>query len=299
MSLFSWRKSPAAPHLEVQRFRSKAEFDSFHRDHARQISAEFEAECDLVKSPDKDFFVEGFCYVCARRVRFHVGFSIKNEIHGRIVPGWRATVGCPRCDLANRQRAAIHLLEQEGPFESGESIYLSEMLSQLYKVMARRHSNVQGSEFLGTTVERGKLNKQGIRNEDLTHLTFASGVFDAAMCFDVLEHVPNYKAALNELSRVIKRGGKLLMSAPFNPAIQEHSIRARHREDGSIEHLLEPEYHSDILDPNGCLCYYHFGWEMLNDLREAGFGDAYVVRYASREYGYLGPDPLMFIAIKG
>jgi SAM-dependent methyltransferase len=114
----------------------------------------------------------------------------------------------------------------------------------------------------------------------------------------VLEHVPDYYSALSELCRVLKPGGMLVMTAPFNPHIQEHSVRARMNKDGSIEHLLEPEYHVDPLRPEGCLCYYHFGWAMLDDLRAVGFKDAYVLRYASRELGYLGPDPLMFIAVK-
>ena len=43
------------------------------------------------------------------------------------------------------------------------------------------------------------------------------------------------------------------------------------RDDGTIEHLHPPEYHGDPLDPGGCLCFHHFGWDLLDLLRDAGF----------------------------
>jgi SAM-dependent methyltransferase len=179
-----------------------------------------------------------------------------------------------------------------------EQLYMTEEISRLYKVMRRRHRKTQGSEYLADVVPRGSKNEKGIRNEDLTRLTFADGQFSVVMCFEVLEHVPNYRAALSELARVLQQGGQLVMSAPFNAHIQEHCVRAFVRADGSIEHMLEPEFHVDPLNPQGCLCFYHFGWALLDDLRSVGFSDAYVVRYASKELCYLGADPLMFMATK-
>ena len=50
--------------------------------------------------------------------------------------------------------------------------------------------------------------------------------------------------------------------------------RARMRSDNTIEHIETPEYHGDPLDPQGCLCFYHFGWELIGDLKTAGFAKA-------------------------
>jgi len=295
---FGKRSAPAAaPKLHVQEFRSKAEFHQFYSDQGSAIHQAFLEECALCKQ-QKPFKVEGFCYVCGKRAAFDVDFSFAREISGHVVPAWRESTVCPKCKLSNRLRAAVQMVEEVAQLKAGDELYLTEQASQLYKVMHQRHRHILGSEYLGDKIARGQRDQKGIRNEDVTRLTFSSGQFAAVMCFEVLEHVPDYVAGLSELIRVLKPDGKLVMTVPFNAHIQDHSVRAKLKDDGAIEHLLEPEYHIDPLNPQGCLCFRHFGWAMLDDLRRAGCDDAYVARYASRELGYLGPDPLMFIGIK-
>ena len=46
-------------------------------------------------------------------------------------------------------------------------------------------------------------------------LPFASGNFDALLCNQVLEHVPDDEAFIAELARVVKPGGLLVVTAPF------------------------------------------------------------------------------------
>ncbi|MDW8292643.1 MAG: class I SAM-dependent methyltransferase [Anaerolineae bacterium] len=42
-----------------------------------------------------------------------------------------------------------------------------------------------------------------------------SSKYDLALCLEVLEHVPNTKAALAEIHRILKPGGVLILSVPF------------------------------------------------------------------------------------
>ena len=51
---------------------------------------------------------------------------------------------------------------------------------------------------------------------------------------------------------------------------------------GTISHLLPPEYHADPL------CFYHFGWDLLDALRSLGFRDTLALIYWTGELGYLG-----------
>lgn len=50
---------------------------------------------------------------------------------------------------------------------------------------------------------------------DITQIPVKGSSFDAVLCTEVLEHVPDAVAALNELSRILKPGGTLLITAPF------------------------------------------------------------------------------------
>jgi len=50
---------------------------------------------------------------------------------------------------------------------------------------------------------------------DITAIPEPDGSFDAILCSEVLEHVPDPVAALGELARLLKPGGTLLVTAPF------------------------------------------------------------------------------------
>lgn len=50
---------------------------------------------------------------------------------------------------------------------------------------------------------------------DIAAIPEADGAFDAVMCTEVLEHVPDPLGALRELGRLVVRGGHLILTAPF------------------------------------------------------------------------------------
>lgn len=49
---------------------------------------------------------------------------------------------------------------------------------------------------------------------DVTRLPFGSGSFDVAICSEVLEHVSDCRAAVSELIRVTRSGGRIIITAP-------------------------------------------------------------------------------------
>lgn len=49
---------------------------------------------------------------------------------------------------------------------------------------------------------------------DALRLPFADGAFDAVICSEVLEHIPDYRAAIAEIARVLRPGGRLCVSVP-------------------------------------------------------------------------------------
>ena len=89
----------------------------------------------------------------------------------------------------------------------------------------------------------------------------------------------------------------MMWTVPFASTIEVNLIRAK-IENGSIEHVMSPEYHGDPVSNDKILCFQHFGWEMLDQVRNAGFRDAYAICYHSFEFGYLGGDQFIFVATK-
>jgi SAM-dependent methyltransferase len=58
---------------------------------------------------------------------------------------------------------------------------------------------------------------------DVTTLPFPDARFDAAVLGEVLEHVENDRAALREVSRVVRAGGLVAISVPANPKLYGRS----------------------------------------------------------------------------
>ena len=130
--------------------------------------------------------------------------------------------------------------------------------------------------------------RDGIRCEDVQHLTYADASFDLVTHTEVLEHVPDDGLAFKALLRVLKPGGTMIFTIPLNggPTTVE---RARMR-DGAVEHLLEPVYHVDSLRGEGILAFRDYGDDVLDRLEHAGFVDVRIVRLRNRApWGELRP----------
>ncbi|HEY8019699.1 MAG TPA: class I SAM-dependent methyltransferase [Thermoanaerobaculia bacterium] len=245
------------------------------------------------------FAVPGYCWVCRQPADFQVDFSYAYPVDGVLTPNWREHLRCPGCQLNGRMRATIHFLEERLAPSPDASIYLMEQTTPLFTCLSSRHPGVTGSEYLGREIGLGERTAGGIRNESVTRLTFADARFDLVLSLDVFEHVPEVGRALAECHRVLRPGGSLLFSVPFRPEHGENLVRAVVDERGEIQHLLPPEYHGDPLSAEGCLAFYHFGWELLGQVRAAGFAEACGHSFWSRDFGYLGAPLILFVARKG
>lgn len=54
------------------------------------------------------------------------------------------------------------------------------------------------------------------KQRDLTNLKYKNNKFDLVICSDVLEHTKEDKKAFSEIARVLKKGGTLLLTLPYN-----------------------------------------------------------------------------------
>ncbi|WP_372764150.1 class I SAM-dependent methyltransferase [Litorivivens sp.] len=54
----------------------------------------------------------------------------------------------------------------------------------------------------------------GLANANALQLPFADNTFDKIICSEVLEHIPDYRAVLKEIERVLKPGGLFCASVP-------------------------------------------------------------------------------------
>ena len=270
---------------QARRCTSFEEFKLFMSSSANQ-SADFETfEARLLGS--ETFTVPGYCAVCDREASFLVDhlycFTTPDK---RRIPNWRERLECPHCHLNNRMRAAAgFLLSFSKP---DNAVYLTEFVTPFFRVIVSKRKRTIGSEYLRDGTARGATNAAGVPHQDATCLTFPDGAFDIIGTFDVLEHVPDYRQALAEFFRCLRPGGTLIITVPFDLWSASTITRATIDASGTITHLLPPEIHGDPVDQGGALCFYHFGWDLMDALTEAAFGDAALSMFWDPQLGYLG-----------
>jgi len=293
-------KFDGLPFLPYLRSESKNEFDIARLRTEGVIQNRAHRERQLVPENVDAFTLDGFCVCCGEPRTFQVSsmYSSRSYDDGRYIPNWREHLNCMQCSVVNRVRGSLHLFQQVFNVDQSHKIYLTENVTQNYNWLAQRYPHLQGSEYFVGDFKSGDLNN-GILHQDVQNLSFQNDTFDYVLSFDVLEHVPEPEEAFREFYRILRPGGSLLFTVPFSSTKQDHLIRARLEADGSIVHFEEPEYHGNPVDMEaGSLCYRYFGWQVLEDLRVAGFEKSAVLSYWSEEFCYLGDPQFVIVATK-
>lgn len=240
---------------------------------------------------NKPNFITTYSYTANASVQF-------NTMHISNAFNWREELICPVTNLNNRVRAAVQFLEFEFHVNERSKIYLSEQVTPLYTYLKSKFPNLIGSEYLGLNEKPGFKNVEGIRHEDLTNLSFENNSLDFIISLEVFEHISSPNLGFKSCFEKLKKNGALILTVPFLINEEKNLIRAKVDKSGKIYHLLEPEYHKNPIDENGSLCFTHFGWEILDQLKTIGFKDAYVILYWSSEFGYFGGLQTIIIAKK-
>jgi SAM-dependent methyltransferase len=249
--------------------------------------------------------INGYCCVCKADSQFILPSILGNNAEN-VQLNWREELECTGCHLNNRKRAAFHLFELFGKPQPESDIYVTERRSPFYLALLRSFPKTIGSEYHGNHYPYGEEHLarmdasrfEKIRNETITALTFESDRFDFIFCLEVFEHIPDYGKGLSECCRCLKKMGKLFFTVPFDPNSQSNNIRAKPNSDGSIQHLLSPEYHGDPEQEGGILAYYNFGWDLLEEMRDIGFRKVTGLFHWSLRFAYLGRSNIVFMAKK-
>jgi len=196
--------------------------------------------------------------------------------------------------LVSRQRAQLLVMRQlmacgELPPLEQMQIYINEAVSS-YAAYLRRHCpGLRCSEYLPDPDHplRGV-----VPHRDLRELNMPPASLQCVICNDVLEHIGELSRALQSLAAVLLPGGYLLATVPFAYGQQQSIVKAIWRGEAEEPELLtDPEWHGDPVQPEqGSLVYRIPGWELLDQLKAAGFRRAEVHALRSARYGVLGAE---------
>jgi SAM-dependent methyltransferase len=222
---------------------------------------------------------QGLCSICGGKGEFARGPS----------PATREAYPCPHCraTLRWRDQAAIVLDE----FAKGRSISLANLVASgrldAADILepALKGPFVNAFKKLPRYVrsyywpERplGEKDADGVRNQDITRLTFADDSFDLVITSDVMEHIYDYKTAFAEVLRVLKPGGIHVFSIPTDWPLPETSEARVRVVDGVEEHIKPARYHKSG-DGTPCIVYTDFGADLIDIIDAEGRSRTQAVR---------------------
>lgn len=116
---------------------------------------------------------------------------------------------------------------------------------------------------------------------DITSIPRADASFDAIMCTEVFEHVPDAVSALRELNRLLKPGGFLLITAPFASITHfaPYHFATGFNRFFYEHHLKEMNYNIEDLQMNGN--YFEYVAQELRRIKRVG------KEYAGKQIGFI------------
>jgi SAM-dependent methyltransferase len=189
----------------------------------------------------------GHCPVCSREVVFVA------------LTAWlRDSYQCLRCGSIPRQRALMEVLGRVVPQWPALRIHESSPDGASSQRIARDCAGYDASQYWPDLPPGAQ--RDGVRCEDVTSLTFADASLDVFVTQDVFEHVLDAERGFAEIARVLRPGGVHVFTVPWcwwQPTL----VRARGGP-GGIEHLEPPEYHANPVDPAGSLVVTEWGWDL-------------------------------------
>jgi SAM-dependent methyltransferase len=124
----------------------------------------------------------------------------------RRLSGWGGI--CPRCRSHPRHRA-IALLIERGDLSGGRLLHFA----------PEPPFDPVFDRLPGTERVTADLHAPADLRLDISDMDLPDGSFDLILCSHVLEHVPDDRAAMRELRRVLADGGLSLVLVPYRPDV--------------------------------------------------------------------------------
>ena len=276
--------------------RSPEEFHQVYMDWIRYWHFE-RCLCELHAYTKKEsFFYYGNCEVCNSPQPFIADYRFAEEENGVKKINWRERLVCPNCGCNSRQRYSIRQIFED--YDGEKQILLYEQNSEVFRKVQREIPSVQGFDYPGAGHQPGKIN--GVDVQDICALNYENESFDLIVANDAFEHVYDYEQAFKEAYRILKFGGKMIFTVPFDGNSMETSRRVE-MDEMNVIYTTEKYYHGNPvpgLEKEPLLVYQIFGWDMIDTLRNCGFKDAYGKVYYGLKKAYMGYLPMYFEAVK-
>ncbi len=131
-----------------------------------------------------------------------------------VVAGYGQNILCPNCLSTARERLILALLKNKIKLSNCRILHFSPE-KNIFNYLKQYNEIITAD--LAPLFYKHIDNK--ITQEDATQLSYTNEFFDVVIANHILEHIPNDIKAMEEIYRVLKKGGKAILQVPFSASI--------------------------------------------------------------------------------
>ena len=95
-----------------------------------------------------------------------------------------------------------------------------------------KNSHIYGCDISKDAIEYAEKHYHGnniiYEIQNISKLKYSDNFFDCIVCFETIEHVPDYEKAIKEFTRVLKKNGILIISTPNKDVTQNYEENEFH-----------------------------------------------------------------------
>ncbi|MCK6618197.1 MAG: class I SAM-dependent methyltransferase [Cyclobacteriaceae bacterium] len=163
------------------------------------------------------------CYVCGKTF----GRFTKYKGGSTFFPEWISRLemvgsdvdnfGCPYCGSFDRERHLFMYFDRLDLWNQIKNRYVLHFAPEPH--LSNRIEDEGPACYVKADLFPAN---ETIRKEDATQISFFDETFDFVLANHILEHIPNYKKALNEIWRVLKPGGTAILQTPFSKVLRNN-----------------------------------------------------------------------------
>ena len=186
---------------------------------------------------------------------------------------------CPRCHCIHRYRSLAAILEGATDFFSPDKQVIE--VAPVRGFQAYCLWRKKGKNYVSFDLERF-----GMEKGDLTAMRYGAESCDYFLCFHVLEHVPDDRAAICEIFRVLKPGGQAILQVPIDHALRDTVEYGRPKplETGHVRRYSQKGFSDRLAGQRFDVCTASVG---------DYFSEEQIIRYGfNREAVYIATKPM-------
>jgi SAM-dependent methyltransferase len=130
---------------------------------------------------------------------------------------------CPKCGSTDRERLIYTYLKHELDIFSNPQTKVLHIAPEMIianQFVAHGFTNYICGDYYAKG-QHANYSKEFVKHMDVQNLPFADNSFDLIICNHVLEHVFDEKRAIQELFRVLTKGGQAILQVPISPILEK------------------------------------------------------------------------------